>query len=156
MSPCERPSGVHRDLVAKMPALGWGSYGSCLAVDDKMTGERFCLKVPRPGDDRAETSVKHEFRILAQMTHTNVMRAEAFVVQPRTKPCTLYTMLTVGECSKAKAVLSPGAAAVASESNPKAPIGCSRALTLTLNLSISISINLNLTLKLNPNRLFAA
>ena len=71
----ERPSGVHRDLVANMPALGSGSYGCCLAVKDKLTGESFCLKVPRPGDDRAETSLKHEFRVLAQMAHTNVMRA---------------------------------------------------------------------------------
>ena len=76
----ERPSGVHRDLVAKMPALGSGSYGCCLAVEDKLTGESFCLKVPKPGDDRAETSVKHEFRILTQMTHTNVMRAEAWAI----------------------------------------------------------------------------
>ena len=76
----ERPSGVHRDLEAKMPALGWGSYGCCLAVDDKKTGERFCLKVPTPGDDDAEASLKHEFRVLSRMSHTNVMRAEAWVV----------------------------------------------------------------------------
>ena len=76
----ERPSGVHRDLVANMPALGSGSYGCCLAVKDKLTGESFCLKVPRPSDDRAETSLKHEFRVLSQMTHTNVMRAAGWVV----------------------------------------------------------------------------
>ena len=76
----ERPSGVHRDLVANMPALGSGSFGCCLAVKDKLTGESFCLKVPRPGDDRAETSLKHEFRVLSQMTHTTVMRAAGWVV----------------------------------------------------------------------------
>ena len=76
----DRPGGVHRDLVAKMPPLGRGSYGCCLAVKDKMTGESFCLKVPWPGDRRAETSLKEEFRILAEMRHTNVMRAEAWLI----------------------------------------------------------------------------
>ena len=76
----ERPSGVHRDLVANMPALGSGSYGCCLAVKDRLTGESFCLKVPRPGDDRAETSLKHEFRVLSQVAHTNVMRAAGWAI----------------------------------------------------------------------------
>ena len=53
--------------------------------------------------------------------------AGEYLVQHHSQGCTTDTMLaTVDECSKAKAALDPGAAAVKPDSAANAPSGCSR------------------------------
>ena len=79
----EQPSGVQHDLIAAMHPMGSGSYGCCLSLKDKLTGESFCLKVPRAtSEDPAAVecdSLKHEYRILVQLNHPNVVRAIAWI-----------------------------------------------------------------------------
>ena len=76
----DRHSTVHRDLVARMPALGSGAFGCCFAVEDALTGESFCLKVAKPGDQNAELCLKSEFEALRHLKHTNIMRTEGWAI----------------------------------------------------------------------------
>ena len=78
----ELPSGVVRHFRCATAVLGSGSYGCCLSVKDSLTGEVFCLKLPRSGTAResvAEVSLKHEYKILKDMRHTNVVHAVAWL-----------------------------------------------------------------------------
>ena len=76
----DKHSTVHRDLVARMPQLGSGAFGCCFAVEDALTGESFCLKVARPGDQNAEICLKSEFDVLGHLKHTNIMRTEGWAI----------------------------------------------------------------------------
>ena len=75
----EEPSAVQHEVEAADVSLGCGSYGCCVAVRDKVTGEAFCLKFPEAVDRAARESVKHEFRILSRLRHPNVVSAIAWV-----------------------------------------------------------------------------
>ena len=77
----ERPSGAQRELRAAVNPLGHGSYGFCLAVTDIVTGEPFCIKVPKGGNERpvARASLAHEYETLARLEHPNLVRALAWV-----------------------------------------------------------------------------
>ena len=77
----ERPSGIQHSLRAEVHPLGAGSYGCCLAVKDTLTGEAFCLKVPRPtkqGGSECE-GLQHEYRTLQKLNHCNVVRGIAWI-----------------------------------------------------------------------------
>ena len=76
----EQPSAVQHSLATRgngAAAVGAGVYGCCLAVSDKLTGESFCIKVPRETGDVA--SVKLEYQTLSKLQHPNVVRALAWV-----------------------------------------------------------------------------
>ena len=77
----ERPSGIQHSLRAEVHTLGAGSYGCCLAVKDTLTGEAYCLKVPRPTKqvDSESEGLKHEYRTLLKLNHCNVVRGIAWV-----------------------------------------------------------------------------
>ena len=64
-----------------MQCLGAGSHGCCLAVQDTLTGEVFCLKVPRPTNQGLfeHSALEREFRILRKFNHYNVVRAMVWV-----------------------------------------------------------------------------
>ena len=60
-------------------------------------------------------------------SHTWYVLIAEYAAQVPSKPCTADTMLaTVGECSRAKAALSPDAGGVETETSANTPKGCSR------------------------------
>ena len=75
----EQPSAVLHDLHCDGALLGAGTYGSCLLVKDKMTGETFCLKIPRENGKLEQESVKREYYTLLKLQHPNVVHAIAWI-----------------------------------------------------------------------------
>ena len=72
--------GCRRELEVSLPSLGAGSYGCCLSAKDKLTGETFCVKVPRRGEreSQANASLRHEYKVLKELHHPNVVRSVAW------------------------------------------------------------------------------
>ena len=63
------------------PAIAAGSHGCCIPVKDALTGERFCLKVPRgdAGEPVPRSHLQKEFELLKRLNHVNVVRALSWV-----------------------------------------------------------------------------
>ena len=77
----ERPSGIVHSLRAEVQPVGGGSYGLCLRVKDALTGEGFCLKVPRASQEGGPESARlqREYRVLGKLDHCNVVRGIAWI-----------------------------------------------------------------------------
>ena len=77
----EESNGVQHDLLGAGPATGAGSHGCCIPVKDALTGERFCLKVPRgdAGEPVPRSHLQKEFELLKRLNHVNVVCALSWV-----------------------------------------------------------------------------
>ena len=77
----EPRSGVRRELHAERIAIAAGTYGICLGVKDTITGEAYCLKVPRAASGIAASKemLRREYETLSRLSHTNLVAGLAWV-----------------------------------------------------------------------------
>ena len=75
----ETPSAIQHDLHRVGALLGSGTFGSCSVVQDKATGETFCLKTPHRNTDMEHNHLMHEHDTLQKLRHPNVVHAVAKV-----------------------------------------------------------------------------
>ncbi len=54
-------------------ALGAGGYGTVVRALDRRQGKRVALKIPHAGDTRGLLAIKREFRVLAGVSHPNLV-----------------------------------------------------------------------------------
>ena len=75
----EAPSAIQHDLHRVGDLLGAGTFGSCFVVQDKASGETFCLKTPHKNTDMELKHLMREHDTLQKLRHPNVVHPVAKV-----------------------------------------------------------------------------
>ena len=74
----DQSSGAQSSFaLAKLGALGGGTYGTCFQMRGELTGEKACAKFARRGDmgEAARASLRKEASTIARLDHPNIMKA---------------------------------------------------------------------------------
>ena len=84
---CDDRCGAARKMELsshRILPLGGGSYGLCMAVVDRETGESFCAKIAQDGDgaELSEEALRSEYDVLRRCSHPGVIRAHALIGLP--------------------------------------------------------------------------
>ncbi len=70
--------GQFSDSYELMEKIGEGAHASVYRCIQKLTGKEFAVKVTKQGDEELIEGSKIQFKILKNLDHENVMKAEAF------------------------------------------------------------------------------
>ena len=84
---CDERSGAARKLELssrRTLPLGGGTYGLCMAVVDRDTGEAFCVKIAKDGDvaESSAEALRLEYDVLRRCWHPNIIRPHALITIP--------------------------------------------------------------------------